>query len=395
MQPKKILIRSVNWLGDAVMTMPAVNRLREAHPDAHITVLTPEKLADLWRPPLADAVLTIANEESIWRIASRLRAERFDLALIMPFSFRSALEAALAGIPRRIGYAHRGRGFLFSQALPKLPDIVEIRKRSPAEVRRIARSGVPAERPPVPPNSHHVYRYLNLAAAAGASPAPALPHLALDRWELEATAQRFTLERQGTEAPLFAMSPGAEYGSAKRWPEERFVAAAVELHARIGCHWAIVGGKGDAEATQRIAGAIQREADCRKRAVGEPPERAVWDLGGATTLRELCAVLTLCDLLVTNDSGPMHVAAAVGTPVVVPFGSTSPEMTGPGMPGDTANRLLVSDAVCSPCYLRECPIDLRCMNGIGVQQVTRAILQIQNTRSRVEHPVGALDSSRA
>src|SRR5205809_149714 len=126
MKPEKILVRTVNWLGDAIMSMPAVNRLREARPEAHITVLTLEKLADLWHPPIVDAVLTFTKEESIWGIARRLRAERFDVALIMPFSGTSAMETFLAGIPRRIGYAHRGRSFLLTQALRKIPDIVEI-----------------------------------------------------------------------------------------------------------------------------------------------------------------------------------------------------------------------------------------------------------------------------
>src|SRR5690349_10835410 len=107
MRPEKILVRSLNWLGDSVMSMPALSRLREARPEAHITILTPEKLADLWQPPMVDTVMTFHKEESLWQVARRLRAERFDIGLVFPFSFRSALELWLAGIPRRIGYAHR------------------------------------------------------------------------------------------------------------------------------------------------------------------------------------------------------------------------------------------------------------------------------------------------
>lgn len=376
MKSEKILIRTVNWLGDAVMSMPAIGRLREARPDAYITIFTPEKLADLWRSSTVDSVLSFQKDESLWSVASRLRAERFDIAVVMPFSFRSALETTLAGIPRRIGYAHRGRSFLLSQALRKIPDIVEIQKRTPAEVRQIVQSGVTAPRPPVPPASHHVYRYLNLVAALGADPTPGTPTMSLSDEELAAAAQRFGLGCSRSKAPLFGMNPGAEYGHAKRWPEERFIAAANEIQARTGCRWVLFGGPADAEMTQRIAEAVQGDADRRRRELNAPAEKVVWNLGGATSLRELCAVLKLCALVVTNDTGPMHVAAAVGTPVVAPFGSTSPELTGPGLPGGDRNRLLVAEAACAPCFLRECPIDLRCMKSISVQHVTQAILQI-------------------
>ena len=109
-------------------------------------------------------------------------------------------------------------------------------------------------------------------------------------------------------------------------------------------------------------------------AIASPP-LAIWNLAGKTSLRELMALLKLCRVLLTNDSGPMHVAAALGTPVVVPFGSTSPELTGPGLPGDARHRLLKSDAPCAPCFLRECPIDFRCLNGITVERVVEAVLQ--------------------
>ena len=118
------------------------------------------------------------------------------------------------------------------------------------------------------------------------------------------------------------------------------------------------------------------------------PQSAILNLAGQTSLRELMALLKLCRVLLTNDTGPMHVAAALGTPVVVPFGSTSPELTGPGLPGDPRHRLLKSDAPCSPCFLRECPIDFRCMNGISVERVVEAVLSRNAGRAR--HSVRAV-----
>jgi len=157
------------------------------------------------------------------------------------------------------------------------------------------------------------------------------------------------------------MNPGAEYGPAKRWPVERFIAAAQEIQKRTNCVWLLFGGTGDAAITGQIAASLRAS------------RVAFHALAGQTTLRELMALLKLCRVLLTNDSGPMHVAAALGTPVVVPFGSTSPELTGPGLPGDPRHRLLKSDAPCSPCFLRECPIDFRCMQGIGVERAAAAV----------------------
>ena len=162
--------------------------------------------------------------------------------------------------------------------------------------------------------------------------------------------------------PVFGLNPGAEYGPAKRWPVERFIAAAQEIQNRTNCIWLIFGGKGDMTLAERINSELRT------------PNSELRSLAGQTSLRELMSLLKLCRVLLTNDSGPMHVAAALGTPVVVPFGSTSPELTGPGLPGDPRHRLLKSDAPCSPCFLRECPIDLRCLNGISVERVVEAMV---------------------
>ena len=180
---------------------------------------------------------------------------------------------------------------------------------------------------------------------------------------MEAVKKKFGLEK--ISEPVFGLNPGAEYGPAKRWPVERFIAAAREIQQRSGCVWLIFGGKGDAELAASMAPGTEHHAS----------RVTHFNLAGKTSLRELMALLKICRVLLTNDTGPMHVAAALGTPVVVPFGSTSPELTGPGLPGDPRHRLLKSDAPCSPCFLRECPIDFRCMNGIGVERVVDAVLQ--------------------
>ena len=146
-------------------------------------------------------------------------------------------------------------------------------------------------------------------------------------------------------------------------PEEVIlIATAREIQKLTNCHWLILGGKADVQLSTNIARELTHHAS------------RTTNVSGQTSLRELMALLKLSRVLLTNDTGPMHVAAALGTPVVVPFGSTSPELTGPGMPGDPRHRLLKSDAPCSPCFLRECPIDFRCMNGISVECVVEAVI---------------------
>ena len=368
--PRRILVRGVNWLGDAVMTTPAVLRLREAHPTAHITLLTHEKLAGLWpHHPAVDSVLTFANGENVWAIARRLRAEKFDAALILANSTRSALEVWLARIPHRVGYDGAGRNWLLTEAIRPRAAAVPTRKRSRAEVKQLIQASPPPAAAAIPTTAHHLHHYLHLVAGLGASAKPLPPLVHVTDAEVAAVRRRFDL--QAESRPLFGLNAGAEYGPAKRWPRERFVAAAIELQQRTNCRWVIFGGKADAELASDIAAQIQSAA-VRRSPVAPVP---VLNLAGQTSLRELCAALKACRVLLTNDTGPMHLAAAVGTPVVALFGSTSPELTGPGLPGDARHQLLKSDAPCAPCFLRECPIDFRCLNGLSVERVVAAVLR--------------------
>jgi heptosyltransferase-2 len=369
----KILVRGTNWLGDAVMTTPALLRLREKFPDALIALLTPEKLRGLWlHHPAVNEIISFAPGEGVFSVGRRLRRwgeapdeptmargdarpTQFDLALVLPNSPRSAIEVFLAGIPKRIGHARPWRNFFLTQTVAPRPGAGKMSKRSVAEIKRlVAADG--SQRPisigGVLPNSataHQIHEYLHLAAALGANPEPLAPQLFVAPEEIDAAKKKFGLPE--ITQPIFGLNPGAEYGPAKRWPVEKFIAAAREIQQKTNCVWILFGGKGDQQLASQIASAIH---DSRF---------TIHDFAGKTSLR------------LTNDTGPMHVAAALGTPVVVPFGSTSPELTGPGLPGDPRHRLLKSDAPCSPCFLRECPVDFRCMNGIGVGRVVEAVVE--------------------
>lgn len=364
-EPKRILVRGVNWLGDAVMTTPALQRLREAKPDAHITLLTPAKLAEIWRQhPALDAVETFAADEGAWSVGRRLRAGNYDLGLVLPNSPRSALELWLACMPRRVGHARPWRNWLLTEAVPARPGAMPMHKRTPSEINHLIRENSRAPSPP--PTVHHIYEYLHLTAALGANPEPLPPHLAVPETAVAEFAAKFGLADAASGSTAWVgLNAGAEYGPAKRWPEERFIEAARRIRERLKCRWLVFGAASEQTMAAHIVDSINRGA------AGDTP--AAINLAGRTGLGELCAGLKLCRALLTNDSGPMHVAAALGTPVVALFGSTSPELTGPGLPGGESHLLLSAKAPCSPCYLRECPIDFRCMTGITVEQAVEAV----------------------
>ena len=374
--PFRILIRGVNWLGDAVMTTPALQRLREALPESHVTLLTHEKLRDLWQGhPSLNRIVTFASRDGAWSVSRRLREEKFDAALVFPNSPRAALEVWLTRIPKRIGYARPWRNWFINQLVASRKEHVEMRKRSAAEVNGLINNREQATRnTQYPASAHQIHEYLHLTSSLGARSAPIAPYLHVAPEEMESVALRFDLRDDPAEG-FFGLNPGAEYGPAKRWPIERFIAAAVEIQRRTRCRWLVFGGPADAGIAREIETGLRSSQMAGSNA-------GPLNLAGKTTLRELCVLLKLCRVVLTNDSGPMHVAAAVGTPVVVPFGSTSPELTGPGLAGEGGHEILSAHALCSPCFLRACPIDFRCMTGISVERVVEAVLRAAGSNAK-------------
>jgi len=312
LRPFRIVVRSPNWLGDAVMSIRAVRAFKTGRPDSHLTILAPAKLVALWASvPEVDAVIPFTADESVFAVAKKLRG-RFEVAVLMPNSLRSALEVWLAGIPRRVGFHGHFREKLLNQT-------VRERKKS--------------KKPPRP--EHHADRYWRLAEGCGAIEPPPLP-------------LRHTPETQC----VIGLCPGAEYGAAKRWPVEKFRALMKIVSARISCSWVVLGTAADTP----LAKEILQDFD---------PARGV-DLTGKTSLKELIAKLQTLKVLVTNDTGTMHLADFLGVPLVSIFGSTEPRLTGPRSPHSIALRHQVE---CSPCFLRDCPIDFRCMAAVTAEEV--------------------------
>ncbi len=317
LKPFSILVRSPNWLGDAVMSAPAVRAIKAGRPDARVAVLTPAKIADFWKTmPEVDEVIPIEPEERVWNVARKIR-DRFDAAFIFPNSPRTALDAWLAGIPRRVGCRRPWRGRLINQIVPD---------------------------PEPGPMEHELNHYLAFARNAGAV---IQPQILLPAPVAAGAANG---------APLLALVPGAEYGPAKRWMPESFATVARNVRETTGATWRIFGVEGDRPVAETIAAGLDGQCE---------------NLAGQTTLAQLIERLRECRLLLTNDTGAMHLAAHLGVPVLAIFGSTEERLTGPLGP---ASRVLRHHAVCSPCFLRECPLDFRCMRAVTVEEVTAAVL---------------------
>jgi len=328
LKPFRILIRSSNWLGDAVMSVPAVRTIKNGRPDVHVTIAAPDKIAAMWKLiPEVNAIIALP-EDSLLSVVRLLRRQMpFDVAILFPNSLRVALETSLSGIPRRVGYRGHWRSWLVNQI------VREPRKPSPLE--------------------HHSLRFLRIAGECGAEtanverPTPNAQH--------PTGNQLSTVHYQ---PPKLGICPGAEYGPAKRWLSERFAEAAAKITAQSSAHWILFGTKNDAAIGEQIASAIGDH--CVNRI-------------GQTTLDQLIAELRQCRLLLTNDTGTMHLAALLGVPVVAIFGSTEPRLTGPLGNGHIVLRHHVE---CSPCFLRECPIDFRCMKAVSADEVARAVLSM-------------------
>ena len=318
LKPFRILIRAANWLGDSVISVPAVCAIKAGRPDVHITLVAPEKIASVWKqvPEIDD--LLVLKSNSLSSVVQTIRRQKpFDAAILFPNSLRSALEVWFAGIPRRVGFRGHHRRWLLSQVVP------EEYWRGPIR--------------------HQVYRYLHLARHLGG------PHTAPE-------VRKFLprIKTNGAPAKL-GLCPGAEYGPAKRWLPERFAEVALALAAQRPVQWVLFGTAADAERGAAIESALG--VHCLNRI-------------GQTTLDQLATELGECALLLTNDTGTMHLATLIGVPVVAVFGSTEPRLTGPLGSGHSILRHQVE---CSPCFLRECPIDFRCMKAVSVEEVVAAV----------------------
>lgn len=348
-----ILIRGVNWVGDAVMTMPAIRSVRRAYPDARISLLVRPSVSPLFEhDPNIDEIISYGDGHrglsGKIRLVRQLKQGCFSQAFLLQNAFDAALISFLSGIPERVGYKRDGRGMLLTRGIPFDLTAKEM---------------------------HHIDYYLNLLRKAGLDPVSTKPWIYL--LPEERLAARETL--QVLRRPVVALNPGAAYGSSKRWPPARFAEVAVRFMREKDAGVIILGGPRETSIAEEIDYAIRQLLSDTGSA--GPRDSHVMNLAGKTTLRELAALISEADLLITNDSGPMHIGYAVRTPLVAIFGSTSPQHTGP-VGRDVV--VLKKDVDCSPCFERECRRgDLRCMEMISADEVFEAGLKLIKTERAV------------
>lgn len=341
-KPARVVVRSPNWLGDAVMALPALRLLRRTFADAHLALAGPKPLLDLFQDQdMCDdfiALERVRGPESLWQGSRRLATSRFDLAVLLQNAFSAALTMRLAGVRRIAGYSTDGRRLLLSN--PLRPD-------------RNHRLG------------HQVLYYLDLARQVASlidgvqqtEPEVSEPRLKLseaDRnlgWRLLDRSVNTGAGSRLSEPRILVVAPGATNSRAKRWLPERFAETADRLVASEGFLPVMVGTSADVQA---VAETLYRMKSTAVNLVGE------------TTVGELKAVLSIASLAVSNDTGTAHLAAALGIPTVVVFGPTEHFATRPFSESASVVR---RDVDCSPCMLRDCPIDHRCMTRVEVEDV--------------------------
>jgi len=334
----KILIRATNWIGDAVMALPALRAVRKRFPEAEIAIVGRPYVTDIYHDQeICDRLIPydpkglhsgISGRE---RLVAELRAQKFDVALLLQNAFDAAWLAWRARIPKRIGYARDGRSFLLTKAIP-LPRHGEI----------------PA---------HEKFYYLELLRRAGwldSVQDETFISLRVSE-EKRRSADEFLCASGARQGALrIAIGAGASYGSAKCWPPPRFAEVANRLQSEADADVILFGTAAEESVSTAISAEMRR-----------PPI----DLTGKTAIADLPALLLQCHLFIGNDSGAMHVAAAVGLPVIAVFGPTDPEGTAPVTPRCT---IVQQKPYCSPCFLRRCPTDHRCMTAITVNMVEAA-----------------------
>jgi len=340
---KNILVRGVNWIGDSVMTLPAMRALRKALPEAKISLLIKPWVAPVFEnnPDIDESIIYGDNHKGIIgkiKLSRTLSKKDFCGAVLLQNAFDAALITFLAGIKNRAGYKRDGRGFLLTAAVNVPPDEKKV---------------------------HQIYYYLNLIEQLGLTVQYSTPylHLTLDE-RLKARNLLGTVKR-----PVLGINPGATYGSAKRWFPERFAEVAnwfiQDTHGSV----IIFGGKSEIDIADEIY---------KKMYPNFRTSDSLVNMAGKTSLRELISLISECDVFLTNDSGPLHIAYAVRTPLVALFGSTDPELTGPPpeMNGDS-HVVIIPDLPCRPCFERTCKNnDMKCMYAIASDDVYYGIKKI-------------------
>ncbi len=345
----RILIRATNWVGDAVMSMPAFEAVRENFPEAHITVLARPWVTPLYENhPAVNEVIPykrgygyLKDSSEFLRVVRRIRGLHFDMAVLFQNAFEAALIARLSGIKIRVGYNTDGRGLLLSHSVVRGREVLKL---------------------------HQVEYYLSILRPLGWNAPTSDPELQASPEAAMHVRALLSSKGIGDRDMLVGLSPGAAYGPAKRWPVERFAAIGDRVVKELGARVVVIGS--------------EKEKDLGERLIAAMGSGAV-NVCGMTGLGEALALIKRCQLFVSNDSGLMHVAAALRVPTVAIFGSTDPLATGPR--GKNA-RIVKQNMECSPCLKPECPVGYKCLLSIQTDDVWREIEDLRRNVYTEDRP---------
>jgi heptosyltransferase II len=325
----KILVRGTNWVGDAVMQIPALRQLRGIFPDAHITLCTRDWAKGIFADAdFIDEILPISAKESVFSQSKKLREREFNLAILFTNSFQTALIAKFGKIKTRFGYANEGRSVLLTNSVKK----------------------------PVWKNERHeIFYYLNLISEVEKHYFGIVSEQNA-RFDLQVSDERKSsarklLNENGVDLskPIIAFCPGSTNSRAKRWQTASYAKLNDKIQRELNANVVLIGDKSELNVSLEVI---------------DKSEVKPYLLTGKTSLAEVAAILSVCNLLVANDTGPAHISAALGTKTIVIFGPTNPKTTHP-----IGAEIVRKNVDCSPCMLRDCPIDHRCMTQISADEI--------------------------
>jgi heptosyltransferase II len=331
----KVLIRGTNWIGDAVLTIPAIEAIRATYPQAHIAILAKPWVADIYKlfSSINEVIIYEKKYDNVWgvfRLAQWLKKRKFDLTILLQNAIEAAIISCAAGIPLRAGYNTDGRGILLTH-----------RVQCSRETKKL----------------HQIDYYLEMVSALGCVSVNKEMHLEtkVNRHDAQSVIQKYI---PGQQREIIGIAPGAAYGPAKRWFPARFAAVADKIADAYGCQIILLGGKSDWDTAEEVRSLAKT---------------SLLNLAGKTNLTEAVYLISQCRLFLSNDSGLMHIAGALNIPTIAIFGSTNPATTSPA---GSQSIIVRHEVSCSPCLKETCPTDFRCMELVSVEDVWKIAKEI-------------------
>lgn len=340
---RKILVREPNWLGDAIMTLPAISGLKKGFPDAEIDIVIKPRLIDIFlKNPMIHNIISYEPEKKHRGIINRVKfynnlmRKKYDMALLFQNAFDAALMSFLAGVPIRIGYPTDGRGFLLTHKIPLNENVRKLHQRD---------------------------YFTNIIKEIGLQHVNIIPEICISDTDKKVSEKLLHQSGIKEDTGLIAIAPGAAYGTSKQWLYQRYAELADMLQEK-GKGIIIIGTAGEFEIAKKMMDSMKTKPV---------------NLTGRTSLGGLIGIMKRLDAMICNDSGAMHLAACLDVPLICIFGATDPGRTSPS---GNKNIIIYKKVECSPCKYRVCPYDHECMKAIEVEDVFKSTIKVLERYAR-------------